>query len=60
MKAMTDGIQAAAASQPWLRASLAACGGGGTQEIAVDGDDGLDGPLPTAPDGRPRRGPRRR
>ncbi|MGI9579487.1 MAG: hypothetical protein ACR2OH_14910, partial [Microthrixaceae bacterium] len=29
---------------------LGACGGGGTQEIASV-DDGLDGPLPTAPEG---------
>lgn len=31
----------------------AACGGGGTRQLAADGDE-LDGPLPTAPEGAAR------
>lgn len=55
MRAMTNRIRAAAALVT-AAVALGACGGSGTQEIAVDGADGLDGPLPTAPDGSPRNG----
>ncbi len=50
MRAKQNGFRAAA-TVVFVGMLISACGGGGTQELATDGGDGLDGPLPTAPTG---------